>query len=537
MIQNYFAREDILDNLNKRLNGFKQGYRQNIAIIGDELTGKTSLLHNFLSKFNDPEIIPVYLELRQDPTRHFFNRFIGTILYNFSKSNFQDIPENLDSLISINQNIIPETINKIKNILSSIEKTKEEEIFLEILDMIDNLGREANKFIILIFDEFQYLEELKLKNLYREWSKKIMIQKNIMYVVTSSYKFKARSILTRDLALLFGNFEIIDLEPFDIEESNLFIQQSLQPLNLEKNLVNFLIHFTGGHPFYLKIILQTIQDLALKNNNVIDSDIVINGLENILFDNLGMLNLRFLHYLDKLIGTKGTSDYLSILFSIANGHNKLKDIAFIIHKQRKDISIKINRLLELDVISKTGDFFKINDRLFCFWLKYVYQEKLNAMSFDTKASRQIFIRKINRMINDFILISNKELLERVMELFRLFNDESVQLEKKKFRLNHFKEIKPLQFDSQRIKEGVLGRSTDSLWITALKKDKLNEEDIVDFINECKKYKHKVQHKIIIAFNEADTNVKLLAKEEKIWTWNIANINYLLDLYSKPRIVL
>ncbi len=46
----FFGRAESLNFLSKRANGLKDGYRQNIAIIGDELVGKTSIIFNFLNK-------------------------------------------------------------------------------------------------------------------------------------------------------------------------------------------------------------------------------------------------------------------------------------------------------------------------------------------------------------------------------------------------------------------------------------------------------------------------------------------------------
>jgi hypothetical protein len=125
----------------------------------------------------------------------------------------------------------------------------------------------------------------------------------------------------------------------------------------------------------------------------------------------------------------------------------------------------------------------------------------------------------------------------MLELLRLFQDEVIQIEKKRLRLNHFKEIKPLEFNCQSLKEGIIGRSSESLWIMALKYEPLTEEDIAEFAKECRKYRHKLQRKIIIAFQDVDTNSRLRALEEKIWTWDINNLNQVLDLFSKPRIII
>ena len=71
---------------------------------------------------------------------------------------------------------------------------------------------------------------------------------------------------------------------------------------------------------------------------------------------------------------------------------------------------------------------------------------------------------------------------------------------------------------------------------AIKTEALTEADIADFSKECKRYHHKLQRKIMITLKEVDPNARLKALEEKIWTWDLNNLNQILDLFSKPRII-
>ncbi|MFZ2357456.1 MAG: hypothetical protein WAW67_06530, partial [Candidatus Omnitrophota bacterium] len=217
-------------------------------------------------------------------------------------------------------------------------------------------------------------------------------------------------------------------------------------------------------------------------------------------------------------------------------HNRLKDIAHIEHKTQKELNQKINSLLEIDAITRLGDFLKINDRVFSFWLKFVYQEKLNSLTFDAKNQKAIFRGYIESGINEFLVSSQMPLMERITEVLRQFSDDTIQIEQKRMRLNHFREIKPLEFNNKNLKEGLIGRSHDSLWIMAFKNDSLTEDYVADFSKECKRYRNKTQRKIIIALKDIDANARLRALEERILTWDLNNLNQILDLFSKPRVI-
>ena len=524
----FFDRQVYLDILRKRIEGLLEGYRQNIAIIGDELVGKTSIIFKLLNKLCDNRIIILYLEIRPESLSSFVRRFVGVLLYNFLVNSGIPLQEELDFLIAKSERYIPRTVEKIKLILAAAGRRKKNNTFTELMSLCEIINQETGKYVVVILDEFHNLENLGFKNLYQEWSKLLVLQKNTMHIIISSMKFKTKMVLSKNLSLLFGNFEVVTIEPFDIKTSEDYLDYKLKGINTDAALKNFLVHFTGGCPLYLEVISEAL----LKSTQAPLADI----LENLLCDASGILNQRFSNYIKRFLDLPNTNDYIAILHLIASGRNKIKDIAHILRKQKKELTLRTNYLLELDTITRSGDFLKVNDRVFGFWLRFVYQEKLQSLTFDAKNQKALFREKIEEMIHEFILSAQKPILERTMELFRLFEDEIMQMERKKIRLSHFREIKPLEFRNRSLKEGLIGRSNDSVWIMALKHDPVTEEDITEFSRECKKYRHKLQRKIILAFQDIDTNTRLRALEEKVWTWDINNLNQILDLFSKPRII-
>jgi hypothetical protein len=193
-------------------------------------------------------------------------------------------------------------------------------------------------------------------------------------------------------------------------------------------------------------------------------------------------------------------------------------------------------MLELDAIVRSGDFLKVSDRLFAYWMRFVYQEKMKSLSHDARNQKEKFRDNIEDLIQEFLDQLRKPLSNRVFELLQMFDDDLMQVERKKVKLNHFREVKPLAFNYRCLKDGLLGRSSDSLWIMAIKTDALTEQDIAEFSRECKKYHHKSQRKIIVSLKEIDPNARLRALEEKVWTWDLNSLNQIFDLFSKPRVI-
>ncbi|MEW6101801.1 MAG: hypothetical protein AB1481_05845 [Candidatus Omnitrophota bacterium] len=525
----FFGRQNYLEILHKRVNGLKQGYRQNIAITGDELAGKTSIIFKFLETFCDNQLLILYLEVRPESAFSFAKRFIGVLLYNFLSNSGMPLEEDVDFLVNKSERFAPKTVERIRYILSLCNKRKKESLITELFTLTESLFQETGKHSVIILDEFNNLEHLGFKNPYKEWSKLLVTQKNTLYIIISSMKYRAKAILSKELSLLFGNFELVTVEPFDVRSSEQFLESRFEGVHINTGLKDFIIHFTGGFPLYLKIIAD-----ALKGST---ADKLPEILESLLFDAHGVLNQRYSNYIKRFLDYPNSNDFISILYLVACGRNKIREMAHILRKQRKELLLRVNKLLELDAVSRSGDFLKINDRVFGFWLGLVYQEKLQSLTFDAKYQKLRFRDRIEGMVREFTASTQRPLIERLSELLHLFEDETIQVERKKVRLRHFREIKTLEFKRCDLKYGLIARSSEGTWIMAVKDAHLTEEDILEFSKECRKYRQKLEKKIIIALEDIDTNTRLRAMEEKIWTWDINNLNQIFDLFAKPCVII
>ncbi|MBL7196881.1 MAG: ATP-binding protein [Candidatus Omnitrophica bacterium] len=538
--EQFIGRDDIIKLINKRLSDLKEGYRQNIAILGNELTGKTWIIKFIFDNFTDSQIIPLYFDLSQPTVNIFVQRFFNTLLFSFLKAKGIVLPkENLTRLIEESKSYIPTAVSKIQEISSSLTKDKiDVSTFRDILSLTEIINQESKQKIVVIFDEFQNLESLKIRNIFQELGKKIMTQKETMYIVSSSCKTKAKKIIQDELSLLFGNFEILELNNFDTKTSNILIKNRLKNIQLPQDMSNFLINFTAGHPFYLdKITRHIYQNALLMETTTVTPFVFIYSLEDILFNNWGILNLRFQNYIDSL--AKNKSDTLNILFLIVQGKNRIRDLSSLLHKKYRDINQKLSRLIESNIVYRSGSFYTIGDRVFNFWLNFVYLEKLYNLSQNYEDQVISFRKKIEQSLLEFIEMSKKDIEQRLYELFILFSNDSVQLGRNKIMLSRFKEIKPLNFDGRYIKRGFFCLSDEECWLIGFKDGDITEDCICEFISESKNIQNKDKslRRLIIGLDKTEINARLLATEEKITTWDIDHLNVLLDLYGKPRLII
>ncbi|MFC1703410.1 ATP-binding protein [Candidatus Omnitrophota bacterium] len=529
------GREKALTLLAKRIHDFKEGYRQNIALIGEELSGKTSLLKHFIKNLHESHLVTVYIEVIAFEHNHFLRNLLRAILFNFIKTKTFLKDDSLDYLIASAEEIIPGSIDLVKKIKQNIEKGKITEAYREIIDLPDLLSKETNQWCVIIIDNFHNLEELKITNPYQELGKRIMSQKKCMYIVASSSIFKAKEILTEKLALLFGNFEIIEIGLFNVEQSLSFVNVEFEGLQIEESYKKFIVDFTSGHPFYLTIVCSKLKNI-LESNNVrgVSLGILISCFEELLFYKWGILNQYFSNYLNRISLGKNNYIFISILLALVNGNNKINEISTALHQKKEDVSIKMNRLLEQNLLSRNGSFYYISSKLFRFWIKHVFHSRLATINHDSQYQLNAFRNSVKKEIDNFIDADKIDAFERVFELFNLFHNESVQLNGHKYRLSHLKDVRRFSLDEN--KKWAIADSMSALWFILLNDKDCKEEDVINFLSECRKHKGKPQRRIVVSLNGIEANAKLRALGEKMWVWSAKEINALLNLYNKPFII-
>ena len=537
--KNFFGRRNLLDLFGRRVSDLKEGYRQNVALLGPRFSGKSSLLQKFLTELDDEAVISIYLNLDTKDVHYFFSKFMGSLLYNFSRTRGLPLHEDLSLLMQSVQRWVPLTVEHMKRIQASVARRKFADSIRDLLTLPEIFTVETGKFCVIVLDEFQCLEDMDMPDVFVELGKKIMTQKRCLYLVTSSLGNTAKTILSEKLSLLFGNFEVIEVGPFDLRTSQGFLKSNLKEIELGENLKNFLIDFTGGHPFYLQIISHELMHLsAVHRQNEIFLPLMIQAIENTIFSRWGVLGRHFQLVVNYLSSVKGNKAVVPVLFALVNGKHKLVEISQYTHIGKSFVSGKLNRLMELGVVVKNGNFYNIKDKLLKYWIKYVFQRRLKAIDLSLEVLQHQFRDEMEYLISSFQVISQRDLSSRIVELLHCFDNESFQLNGRRYRLPLFQEI--TSFKPQNLMEThfdiIKAAAEEEIWYVVLKEESLFENDVNAFLNELKKIEKKPQRRVIISLNELDANARLRALQEKMWIWNEAELNTLLNLYDKPYIV-
>ncbi|MDD5136430.1 MAG: ATP-binding protein, partial [Candidatus Omnitrophica bacterium] len=475
--EKFFGREEVLELLNKRVLALKDGYRQNVALTGQSLAGKSSIILHFLHIVNSEGFIPVYVEVVKEPFKAFANKFIATVLYNSLKKLGQPAVPEMNRLMELAQKAIPKTAQMAKQVNASIDDSDLDDAYMRLLGLTSTLKEEAGLSCVVILDEFDNLEHLGIKNPFLGFGKVIMVQKDTMYIVSSSRNEAIKKIISEKLSLLFGNFEVVKVMNFDIKTASRFIDRKFAGLETSESLKKFLIMFTDGNPFYLSRILFRAREIALERpSTCVDEDVLTQAVLELVYHANGVIHQYLMNFVLSILDTKNRDEHLAILVAIAEGRNTQSSIARELKVKQGDASKVLARLMELGLVAKNGVFYEIGDAMLAFWLRSVYQRRKDLLVDGTFDRMDLFHKDMISYISGYTVECAKTAATRVSELFNLFANEMVSIDSRLSRLPHFTkvDVKVLPDATSMVAASFRG----NYWLVQVYERPVNESDII-----------------------------------------------------------
>jgi len=532
--QTFVGREEVLTLLSKRVEALKSGYRQNVALTGQKLCGKTSILQYFLATLRDSAVIPVYIEVLNESLDTFSKKFIGTMLFNYFKSQNEDVREDLYFLIGKAQWSIPKTTSAIKEVMALLEKGDYQEAYSSLFNLASVLRQESLKSCVIILDEFHNLSFFNLKNPFAIFGKRIMVQKDTMYVVTSSQVSSIKKILKEKLDLLFGNFEVIEIRDFDYSVSRRFLEKRLEGVALQGDFGDYLTAFTDGRPFYLDIIASKLLDIAAQHDTKeVNGFHIAVALEELLFDSKGTLNQYFQNLISPFTQTAYANDYVAILSAVAEGKRTLGGIRSAFTGKKNDLTARAAKLTEENFIAKNGSIYYLNDRVFEFWLKHVLNRKRHSLLSSFQDRSDSFRKEVEGLIVAFLSENKKKDHERIRELLASFSGEVVVIGEKSIK---FPPIAAIEIEDPDTSPGGFSLralyETRKFWFIRFSQSPVDESVMASYMARLEEMSPAPQRTILVAFGGIDQNAMLIAKENKIVVWGRGDINLLMSLFRK-----
>jgi len=526
---NFFAREDILESLLKSAKSIREGYRHNIAIVGRGLIGKSSLLLHFLGKVKDYDgLVPVYVNLKETTLEDFIRNYIAMLLYHsLKKVKKLDEMGDLDTLLALGEKTFPETSDLARRITGLLDDKEYNEAFSETLNLNTILSAESGACVVVVLDEFSGLSDLKLKKPFQVLGQKIMVQQKTLFILSSSSTINARKILSEKLSLLFGGFDIIDIDAFSPIQAREFVRIQTIGISISEDLIDFIITFTGGHPFYLSSIINNINSAKRYGVSRIAQRRLSEIIAELLFNPSGAINQFFSSVLDQIKTILPEGEAFDILKAMLQT-GRTADITQKYTAVATELTNLLSLLLELGLVSKSGALHAITDNAFKVWIEIKLKPKNLCFDFIPQEETTDFIKEIDLRISEFIGQKRRNIDERIVELLTSFNNERFFIDERVRMLPNLSFLHQKSLNPDNTLVVTRGKKK---WIFILTKKNVNEEDVDEILKGLKSYLRSKPKLILIATSGIDDSAKVVAKQKKIWVWNKKEMSRLFKFYK------
>jgi len=528
-------RDQISARMLKRAEDFERGYRQNLALLGRAGLGKTKLITRFTESIRSREssVLTVFIDLAPVSANQITFYWIRCLL-----SAALALPDSsLEILLDAADSQIPKTAKAARHILKLHKQGNAAMAVREIFALSGQLAEESTRKVILILDEFLGLEKFAVHDVYSIFGNRMMMEKEVLFIVTSSDSRKSRTIFSEKLSLLFSNFETMDLQSFGFKEMNANIDTRACASYLSLPARRFLFRLTDGDPRYLDALLRALDDLVCMDpKRQLGIAPLFETVMREVLEPDGRISLLFQKRVESLPrGLRESQQALTEAVALLSaGRVKPGALAAAIGLKIPEVKKMISRMEDAGWLISGGASYSLRDSLFRFWAHEVLLPDCQGQLLDEKSRRSRWMRLLGSLYEAGCESDSGKIAAQMEALLKQFRSGAIQLEGRKIYGAHFQEI-----SWSAVAEGVwLVRGTASkenhFYLASSRE--LTENDVEEFKAASGRQKKRV-HRILVAASGIEQNAKLLAQQYKMDIWDLRFFNLLLDFHGLTKSIM
>ena len=527
-----FGRAEILDRILRRARDLTAGYRQNIALVGPPLIGKTSILQRAVDLIREhPPLLPVYLEIRPDASlAEFAERFASTLLYHYWSTGGREAPTTLEDLWAACGPFVPKTVALLAKAVAKARRGHASAL-VALFEAPGTLRQESGRLCVIMVDEFHRIAAWGKALPFKALERQIMVQQETMYILASSSVPEARQILQERLAVLFGHFEVIPVGPLDLATGVRFLHDRAGLADLGVPYLVALADLTEGRPFELDTLARAIRGADGEGVATAEARIA-EALTVTMFRPAGPLAQRCEEAVAGIPASWRTK-VLPVLSAVAEGHHRIQAIAEATGRTTREIAQSVRWLQTAGLVVRSGAFCRVENRLLRFWLQTAHGLRGGSVHLEPSAAEQAFATRALALLTQATSRAPQAVLEVMETLMRRFRNDLIELHGRRLRLPKM-EVHTLLLPS--VPRAVVGRHDGALWFCVPYSTIVRESDTVALVQTLRRVEKPWQRRIVVALEGIEINAKLFLQQQRFWVWELADVNYLLELYGLSRML-
>lgn len=234
---------------------------QSVVLIAPRRFGKTSIVLEVLRRLKNQGHFTAYVDIFAVPgIRHLSEQITSSVLANKKlEKTFRDIRKNIGQVV---KNVeLKQVVEDFEFILKYTSPDSDEwELLSESIDFIDNFTGKYRKDIFCGLDEFGDIDKLDGDNIVKLFRSKIQVQQNSAYIFSGSSESMMDSLFARKNAPFYRLARIIELGYIHKDAFRKYLENAFRRTGIKAGpgVIDEILEFTKGHPYYTQLILQHI---------------------------------------------------------------------------------------------------------------------------------------------------------------------------------------------------------------------------------------------------------------------------------------
>jgi len=350
------GREDIIRQVSQlTLNG------QSVVLVAPRRFGKTSVILEILRRLKRKSVYSIYIDFFSTPTKEILAEKITESVLQNKKLHimFYKFKDNIGELLKHVE--FKRTVEDFNFILSFADVHKDpDKLLLSSIDFIDKFSVKNNKKMVCAFDEFGDLKKLDGSEIVKLFRSKIQLQKNAAYIFSGRYESVINDLFICSHSPFYRFARVIKLRsiaenPFKKYLINVFSNLGIK---INDDSLDFILNFTGGHPYYTQLICQQIE-LGFSSKNPILKSQIVDFIESAMWVEI--------NYIEKLWEELTRSkENIPVLLALAKSQRGLYSE---IETKKINVARALKRLQVSGIVEKIDKYYQITDPLFLYWIK------------------------------------------------------------------------------------------------------------------------------------------------------------------------